>query len=76
MSRYPKESAEMVRINTRISKEVNDWLDNKSAKTGISKSALVYLALEQYIQQQKVADDMPKMMEILTELKRLKMIPN
>lgn len=68
--------SDMVRINTRISREVNDWLDAKSERTGVSKSTLIYLALEQYIQQQRVADDMPKMMEMITELKRLKMIPS
>lgn len=69
-----KSTAEMVRINTRISKEVNDWLDEKSAKTGIPKSTLVYLALEQYMQQQKVVSEMPKMvqmMEMFDEMKKL-----
>jgi hypothetical protein len=40
---------EMVRINTRISKEMNDWLDNETARTGVPKSTLIYLALEQYV---------------------------
>lgn len=69
-----KPVAEMVRVNTRISKEVNDWLDNKSARTGIAKSTLIYLALEQYIQQQHVVNEMPKMMELLDELKKVKQI--
>lgn len=67
-----KPVAEMVRVNTRISKEVNDWLDNKSAKTGVPKSTLIYLALEQYIQQQLVVDELPKMMGMMEELKKLK----
>lgn len=70
MSKKPV--AEMVRVNTRVSKEVNDWLDNKSARTGVSKSTLIYLALEQYIQQQHVVSEMPKMMELLEELKKVK----
>lgn len=67
-----KPVAEMVRVNTRVSKEVNDWLDNKSARTGVSKSTLIYLALEQYIQQQHVVNEMPRMMEMLEELKKMK----
>lgn len=69
-----KPSVEMVRVNTRISKEVNDWLDNKSDRTGIPKSTLIYLALEQYIQQQLVVDELPKMMEVMDELKKLKYV--
>ena len=67
-----KPVAEMVRLNTRVSKEVNDWLDHKSAKTGVPKSTLIYLALEQYIQQQHVVNELPKMMEMMDELKKLK----
>jgi len=69
MSRQ-KANAEMVRITTRISKEVNDWLDNKTARTGIPKSTLIYLALEQYIQQQTAVTEMPKMLEIYEEMKK------
>lgn len=43
------DSREMVRINTRISAEVNDWLDERSKKTGVPKSSIVYIALEQYM---------------------------
>ncbi|MGC4379451.1 hypothetical protein WD019_21470, partial [Fictibacillus sp. Mic-4] len=43
----------MVRVNTRISKEINDWLDAESSRSGVSKSTLIYLALEHYITQKK-----------------------
>lgn len=46
----------MVRINTRISKTLNDWLDKRSKETGVPKSTLVFLAIEQYMQQQKTLD--------------------
>jgi antitoxin component of RelBE/YafQ-DinJ toxin-antitoxin module len=61
-------SAEMVRVNTRISKDVNDWLDKKSSKTGIPKSTLIYLALEQYIQQQQVSSELPRLMQQLEKI--------
>ncbi|WP_043968822.1 hypothetical protein [Anoxybacillus thermarum] len=46
----------MVRINTRISKTLNDWLDKRSKETGVPKSTLVFLAIEHYMQQQKAMD--------------------
>lgn len=46
-----KKPAEMVRVNTRISKVLNDWLDEQSHKTGVPKSTFIFLALEQYKQQ-------------------------
>lgn len=43
--------AEMVRVNTRISSELNEWLDKRSKETGVPKSALINIALEQYVMQ-------------------------
>lgn len=47
------EQKEMVRINTRVSAEVNDWLTKRSLETGVPKSNIVYIALEMYMQQQR-----------------------
>lgn len=52
---------EMVRVNTRISKTLNDWLDEESKRTGLSKSALIMLAGENYMRE-KVA------MEMMTDI--------
>jgi len=65
-----KESA-MVRVNTRISKQANEWLDNQSTSTGIPKSTLILLAIENYIQQKEVMErmaDMSVMMEKLNAI--------
>lgn len=51
-------NAEMVRINTRIGKTLNEWLDNESRVTGVPKSTFIHLALEQYVQQRKAIDSM------------------
>lgn len=59
----------LVRVNTRISPTINEWLDNKSKRTGISKSALIHMILEQHIQQVAVVDELPK---IYAELQKLK----
>lgn len=44
---------EMVRVNTRISAEINTYLDETSEKTGVPKSTLIYMALEQWMQTQR-----------------------
>lgn len=64
---------ELVRVNTRISPEINAWLDNKSKKTGVSKSALIHMVLEQHIQQVAVVDELPK---IYAEIQRMKQQQN
>ena len=43
----------MARVNTRISTEVNEWLDDQSKKTGVPKSAIIHIALENYMQQKR-----------------------
>jgi len=41
---------ETVRVNTRISLEANAWLDKRSIDSGISKSSLIQMAVEAYIE--------------------------
>jgi len=60
--------AEMVRINTRISSSLNEWLDKQSERTGVPKSTLVHLALEQYVNQKEAIDVMGLMMKKLEAL--------
>lgn len=60
--------AEMVRVNTRISKTLNDWLDNRSNETGVPKSTLIFLALEQYMVQNETMAKMNDMSVILKQL--------
>lgn len=58
------------RINTRISKKMNEWLDNKTAETGIPKSTLISLALENYVQQQETMSTMGLMLKKLEEMEK------
>lgn len=60
---------DLVRVNTRIAPEINGWLDAKSKRTGIPKSALIHMILESHIQQVAVVDELPKIYE---EIKKLK----
>lgn len=54
-----------VRVNTRISKRANDWLDRKSLETGISKSALINMCIENYRMQMEVTDMLPMLLNEL-----------
>lgn len=59
---------EFIRLSVRISKDVNDWLDSKSTRSGVPKSTLIYLAIDQYMKQDAALVQMP---ELISELKRL-----
>lgn len=61
----------MVRVNTRIGSEANDWLDDYSGNTGIPKSTLIHLAIENYIQQKQVMARMADMGDIVSAIERL-----
>ena len=63
--------AEMFRINTRVSVQANEWLDKESEKTGIPKSVLVLMAVEQYIHNKEVMSNMADMGGIVKALERL-----
>ena len=56
----------MVRVNTRISKNLNDWLDEQTEETGLPKSTQIMLAIENY-QQQKQAKGQLTELSILIE---------
>lgn len=57
-----------VRLNTRVSSRLNDWLDKKSEEMGVSKSALVAMAIENYRMQMETIDVMPNLLKKLEEM--------
>lgn len=63
--------AGIVRVNTRISSDINNWLDNRSKQTGITKSTLIHLALDQYVQQQNATYTNQDLEEIKKEIRVL-----
>jgi len=60
--------SKMVRVNTRISSELNDWLDKESIRTGVPKSTIIHLALTTYMQQQRA---MSSIEEVVKRLDRI-----
>ena len=65
--------ADVVRVNTRISRKLNEWLNRRSHITGLSKSALIMLALENYYQQTEAVEQMAKWEAIYREVDDLKL---
>lgn len=65
------EENQLVRLNVRVSKENNDYLDKKSMQTGISKSALVQIAVEQYRQQNEAVRAMNNMEKYVDQLEQI-----
>lgn len=63
--------AEMVRVNTRISKTLNDWLDKQTAETGIPKSTLVMLALENYYREREAMQTVNNLSVVMKKLEEL-----
>lgn len=63
--------AEMVRVNTRISVNLNEWLDKRSEETGVPKSTLIFLALEQYMQQIETMGKMQDLKIMMDKIEQL-----
>lgn len=61
----------LVRVNTNISKKINNWLDHRSYESGISKSSLIQLALESYFNQQEAMEYLPELTKSMDKLKEM-----
>lgn len=62
------EAKRPVRLNTRVSHNLNEWLDKKSEEMAISKSALVAIACENYRKETETVAVMPLLLEKLKEM--------
>lgn len=60
---------EMKRVNIRVSPEVHEWFKLRSDRTGVPASSLMFLALEQHIQQQIMLPHIPEILERAREEK-------
>ena len=65
--------ADMMRVNTRIGVDANKWLDKESERTGVPKSTLIHLAIEQYIQQKEAFARMADIGELVQAIERLEL---
>jgi hypothetical protein len=67
-----EESAILKRVNVRITTELDKWFAEKSRKTGIAKSALMHLALEEYVRMQDVTSSMQSLLTLNEALNAVK----
>jgi len=57
--------ANLIRCNVRVSPEVHAWFKERSESTGVSMSALMFLACEKYMHEHQFMNSgLPKLMEI------------
>lgn len=63
------ELKEPVRVSARISARANEWLDKRSYEMSVSKSALISLAVEEYIKQYTVSDNIPDLMKAIEQIR-------
>lgn len=68
------EERELVRVNTRISAELNDWLDIESKKTGLSKSSIMMMATENYRKEKEVIKGMVDMGQLVAKIEELEKV--
>ena len=59
------------RVNARLGYTQNKWLDEESARTGISKSSLIQMAVEQYISQKQALNAMNDMSALVDKVEGL-----
>lgn len=69
-----KEEKRLQRFNGRLGYTQNKWLDEESARTGISKSSLIQMAVEQYIAQKQALNAMYDMKSIVDKLESMEVM--
>lgn len=65
---------EMVRVNTRLAVDLNDWFDAESKKSGLSKSAMIMMAAESYRREKETfrsIADLDKLDVLVAKIKQL-----
>lgn len=68
------EEKKLQRVNSRLGYTQNKWLDEESEKTGISKSSLIQMAVEQYIAQKQALNAMYDMTALVEKLENIENI--
>lgn len=61
----------MIRVNTRIPKYINEFLDQQAQTTGIPKSTQILLALDAYYNQKNVPNQIDALNTLLSNSEAL-----
>ena len=67
------EQNELIRVNTRIPSDLNDWLDIQSKRTGVSKSSIMMMATENYRREKEAFGMMADIGELVAKIEQLEM---
>lgn len=59
------------RVNVTVPEELHKWFKEESARTGMSVNALMQVALNNYYNQQVAIPNIPKLMEMYEEMKKV-----
>jgi hypothetical protein len=69
-----KKEKTLQRVNARLGYTQNKWLDEESTRTGISKSSLIQMAVEQYISQKQALNAMYDMAALVDKVEGLEVL--
>lgn len=61
----------LIRKNIQMSEEVAKWYEERSKEMGVSQSALMTIALKQYLDQDKAMNVMSKFEKMINDVKKL-----
>lgn len=64
---------ETIRVNARLPYDLNEWLEEEVARTGLSKSAIVMMATENYRREKEVFRSMADMGELVAKIEAMDM---
>ena len=62
---------ETVNFSMKMGKRLSNWLNRRSKELSVSKSALVHLALEQYMQTSEIMKETRYIKDMVESLKKL-----
>lgn len=61
----------LIRKNIQMSPEVAQWFENRSESMGVSQSALMTIALKEYIDREKAMSLMEDMKHLIRDVRQL-----
>lgn len=67
------EDGKLVRVNTRIPLDLNEWLDAQSKRTGVSKSSIMMMATENYRREKEAMGMMADIGQLVAKIEQLEM---
>lgn len=61
-----------MRVNINVSDKINKWFEDKGKELGVSKSALMCMAMNEYIDQKEAMVSFSNIQEFMAQVERLK----